>query len=57
MNEFTKEYDPNKVLYYVNICGRLEACPPFARGDWCKVEDFEELLEAYYELKNKVDQQ
>lgn len=50
-----KEFEPNKVLYYVNICGHLQACPPFANGDWVKVEDFEELLEAYYELKHRME--
>lgn len=49
----SKEFNPNNVLYYVNVCGKLQACPPFAQGDWVKVSDFEELLEAYYALKNE----
>lgn len=46
-------FDTNKVKHYVNICGKLVPTPPFAKGDWVKVEDFEALLEAYIELKNK----
>lgn len=48
-----KEFDGNQVKYYVNICGKLQPVAVFAKGDWVKVEDFEELLEAYIDLKNK----
>lgn len=46
-----KHFDSNKVEYYVNLCGKL--VPVVHGGDWVKVEDFAELLQAYLNLKNK----
>jgi hypothetical protein len=46
-----EEFDGNKVQYYVNICGNL--VPVVHGGDWVKIEDFTELLDAYITLKNK----
>lgn len=46
-----KEFDINKVKYYLNIGSHL--VPVVHGGDWVKVEDFSELLETYTNLKNK----
>lgn len=46
-----EEFDLNKIQYYVNICGKL--VPVVHGGDWVKIEDFTELLDAYINLKNK----
>lgn len=50
-----KEFESDKVPYYVLLNGVLVLQPIFANGDWVRVQDFEELLEAYYELKHRMD--
>lgn len=46
-----EEYDGNKVEYYIHIGSNL--VPVVHGGDWVKIEDFAELLDAYNNLQNK----